>query len=306
MNYYEHHLGDYDGATAHLTWLEDCAYRRLICLYYRTERPLPADTKQVCRLVRATSKAERAAVLQVLEEFFELQDDGWHHDRCDAEIARFQEKSEKARRSVAKRWEAAKAEQPKSGRNTNVSANVDTNVSRPYSDRNTPRARPQTPDPRPQTPVVDGGGTPERPSACAEGSPPAPPTPPSPSPPPSPSVPARTIRDWSPRATIIEALTSPLHGVPRQFVEEQILEFRTYWQDRGGSADSWDAKFLQRCAGQWKRYGHEWVPRPAPPVQRQSAFDALTDRSWAAGLVDETAEPPDDDAPALIGWGGEP
>jgi uncharacterized protein YdaU (DUF1376 family) len=89
MNYYEHHLGDYDGATAHLSWLEDCAYRRLICLCYRSEEPLPADVKQVCRLARTTSKPERDAVQQVLREFFELRDDGWHNIRCDEDIASF-------------------------------------------------------------------------------------------------------------------------------------------------------------------------------------------------------------------------
>ena len=91
MNYYEHHLGDYDSATAHLSWLEDCAYRRMLCLYYRTEAPLPVDVKQVCRLVRASSKPERDAVQQVLTEFFKLSDDGWHNARCDEDIAAFHE-----------------------------------------------------------------------------------------------------------------------------------------------------------------------------------------------------------------------
>lgn len=104
MNYYEHHLGDYDGATAHLTWMEDCAYRRLLCLYYRTESPLPADAKQICRLSRAVSKAERDAVQQVLEEFFDLRDDGWHNDRCDEDIAAFHdtEPEREAKRENAK------------------------------------------------------------------------------------------------------------------------------------------------------------------------------------------------------------
>ena len=30
MNYYEHHIGDYAEATAHLTFVEDAAYSRLI------------------------------------------------------------------------------------------------------------------------------------------------------------------------------------------------------------------------------------------------------------------------------------
>jgi len=89
MNYYEHHIGDFDSATAHLTMLEDAAYRRLISLYYRTERPIPADVKDACRLVRANSKQEREAVAAVLDEFFELRDDGWHNLRCDEEISKF-------------------------------------------------------------------------------------------------------------------------------------------------------------------------------------------------------------------------
>ena len=139
MNYYVHHLGDYDGATAHLSWLEDCAYRRLICLYYRNEAPIPADLKQACRLARATSKQEREAVEQVLGEFFTLADDGWHHDRCDAEVKQYQERSQKARESVSKRW---------ANRDANAvpaQYETDTNVLPAHYEGNTPRARPQTP-----------------------------------------------------------------------------------------------------------------------------------------------------------------
>ena len=91
MNYFELHLGDYAEATAHLTFVEDAAYGRMLRKYYSTEKPLPADLKQVQRLVGARSKDEREAVETVLNEFFTLQDDGWHNARCDAEIARFQE-----------------------------------------------------------------------------------------------------------------------------------------------------------------------------------------------------------------------
>lgn len=89
MNYYEHHIGDFDSATAHLSLLEDAVYRRLICLYYRTEAPIPADVKQACRLVRASTKQERDTVASVLGEFFQLEEDGWHNGRCDQEIERF-------------------------------------------------------------------------------------------------------------------------------------------------------------------------------------------------------------------------
>lgn len=91
MNYYEHHIGDYAEATAHLSFIEDSAYSRLIRKYYATEKPLPMDQKLVQRLVGARSKEEREAVATVLDEFFNLQDDGWHNTRCDKEIANYKE-----------------------------------------------------------------------------------------------------------------------------------------------------------------------------------------------------------------------
>jgi len=108
MNYYEHHIGDYAQATAHLTWLEDAAYSRLLRRYYATETPLPADVSEVQRLVGARTKWERQAVETVLREFFVLREDGWHNARADAEIAKYRARSEKARASIAKRWEAHK------------------------------------------------------------------------------------------------------------------------------------------------------------------------------------------------------
>lgn len=93
MNYYEHHLGDYAEATAHLNFIEDAAYSRLMRKYYATELPLPADVKSVQRLVGARSKEEREAVATILEEFFVLQADGWHNSRCDDEISKYQKKA---------------------------------------------------------------------------------------------------------------------------------------------------------------------------------------------------------------------
>ena len=97
INYYKHHIGDYDSHTAHLSWLEDAAYSRLMRLYYRNESAIPADLGKVCRLVRASSKAERDAVESVLNEFFTLAEDGWHNSRCDAEIDAAKAKAEKNR-----------------------------------------------------------------------------------------------------------------------------------------------------------------------------------------------------------------
>lgn len=94
MNYYEHHIGDYAEATAHLSFVEDAAYSRLIRKYYAQEKPLPADLKAVQRLVGARTKEEKEAVQSVLDEFFTLEDDGWHNGRCDEELRRYHEKAE--------------------------------------------------------------------------------------------------------------------------------------------------------------------------------------------------------------------
>jgi uncharacterized protein YdaU (DUF1376 family) len=106
MNYYEHHIGDYAEATAHLTFIEDATYSRLIRKYYAIEKPLPIEIKLVQRLINARSKEEKNAVVSVLNEFFTLTDQGWRQERCDHEIARFKDKQLKARRSAEGRWQS--------------------------------------------------------------------------------------------------------------------------------------------------------------------------------------------------------
>lgn len=87
MNYYYHHIGDYTTDTAHLSLLEDGAYRRLMDRYYTTEAPLTRDEAALFRLIRARTEEEQAAVRIVLSEFFQATDAGWVHKRCDTEIS---------------------------------------------------------------------------------------------------------------------------------------------------------------------------------------------------------------------------
>ena len=138
MNYYEHHLGDYAQATAHLSFVEDAAYSRLIRKYYAQEKPLPADLAATQRLVSARTKEEKEAVETVLSEFFELRDDGWHNRRCDEEIERYLDKQIKAKRSAEARWNREPA-------HTDGNANA----MRTHSEGNAH----QTPDTNHQTPI---------------------------------------------------------------------------------------------------------------------------------------------------------
>lgn len=138
MNYYEHHLGDWAAATGHLSWDEDMAYTRLLRAYYHHEQAI-AEGQQY-RLAKASTPAQRRAVNTVLAEFFELRDGRYHQKRADAEIARFQDKQAKAKRSAEARWNAGKAQ---SAGNANASADA----MRTHSDGNAH----QTPDTRHQT-----------------------------------------------------------------------------------------------------------------------------------------------------------
>lgn len=106
MNYYAHHIGDFDRATRHLTRTERSIYRDLIELYYDTERALPSDVALLCRKVLARSEEEVQAVTQVLGEFFTATDTGWQHARCEAEL-------DKYRRIGAERHRASMAAKAK-------------------------------------------------------------------------------------------------------------------------------------------------------------------------------------------------
>lgn len=90
MNYYEHHIGDYDKNTSHLTACEDGIYSRMIRRYMDKERPLDVDTKEIKRIVRARNREEKSAVDAILKEFFHFENDGWHHKTCDETIAAYQ------------------------------------------------------------------------------------------------------------------------------------------------------------------------------------------------------------------------
>ncbi|MDF0607056.1 DUF1376 domain-containing protein [Neisseriaceae bacterium TC5R-5] len=90
MHYYEFHLGDDAAATSHLSLLEYAVLTRLNNKCFLLERPLPSDVKATQRLVGARTKREREAVNTMLEEFYVLEEDGWHYPHCDEVIARYQ------------------------------------------------------------------------------------------------------------------------------------------------------------------------------------------------------------------------
>lgn len=157
MNYYPFHVGDYMTHTAHLSPLEDLAYRRLLDLYYISETCLPPDAAACARKIRMRDSL--AEVQQVLSEFFTETPEGWRSQRCDEEIQAMRIKQEKARASAAasvaarakKRTEPAKDEPPLSEGSATFEEPLNersTNVERTLNERSTTVELP-TPTPTP-------------------------------------------------------------------------------------------------------------------------------------------------------------
>ncbi len=102
MHYYQFNIGDYQSHTSHLSEIEDLVYRRLLDWYYLHETPIPLDESEVSRQIRMRSHTESIAI--VLREYFVCTENGWIHHRANKEIAKADEKSEKASASAKVRW----------------------------------------------------------------------------------------------------------------------------------------------------------------------------------------------------------
>lgn len=110
MNYYAFHIGDYASATAHLTSLEDIAYRRLLDRYYMGERPLTSNLDDLCRLTRMRTECERNAVAVVVAEFFICDGEKLISSRAEKELQEYAQKSSKAKASAKVRWDKEKTD----------------------------------------------------------------------------------------------------------------------------------------------------------------------------------------------------
>jgi uncharacterized protein YdaU (DUF1376 family) len=106
MHYFQFNIGDYQSHTAHLSDIEDLAYRRLLDWYYLHECPIPLDLTETARQIRMRSHSD--CITSVLREYFIQTEDGWIHHRANKEIAKVGEKSEKASESAKARWNKAK------------------------------------------------------------------------------------------------------------------------------------------------------------------------------------------------------
>lgn len=124
MNFYPHHIGDFNSATRHLNRIERSVYRDLIEFYYDTEQALPTDIKSLCRKILANTPEETKAVEQVLAEFFKPTENGWYHERCESVILDYKGKSQLASESAIARWQKQKG------------SSGDANAMRTHNERN--------------------------------------------------------------------------------------------------------------------------------------------------------------------------
>jgi uncharacterized protein YdaU (DUF1376 family) len=94
MQSYRFNINDYLAASARLTIHEDLCYRRLLDLYYETEKPLDIEVEKVARAIGYQSHVK--TVIYILDNFFVLTGTGYRNKRCDAELEAYRAKSEKA------------------------------------------------------------------------------------------------------------------------------------------------------------------------------------------------------------------
>jgi hypothetical protein len=257
LNFYKHHIGDYDADTSHLSWLEDMAYTRLMRLYYRREQPIPAEVAQACRLVRATSKQERDAV--------EANEFGQERE---AKAENEKERQRRHREDRRKLFEELRCHDivPPWDTKMDTLRELLRNATKTDLSRVTGVTETQTataiqtpqPDSRYQKPELQRG---ERTS------------PPAPDPPPN----ARSAR-----ATRIPD-DFELTPERRQVAQKHGLEparthenFVNYWKSEGGQRArkvDWDATWAVWCSRETKQTnGH------APPAPRKTRFEEAMDR----------------------------
>ena len=91
MHYYQHHIGDFIKDTSFLTNEEIGIYLKLIWLYYDTEKPLPNNLFQLG--MKTGSRDDQVNLEGLLGMFFvlDMENQCWHHTRCDKEIAHYKQ-----------------------------------------------------------------------------------------------------------------------------------------------------------------------------------------------------------------------
>jgi uncharacterized protein YdaU (DUF1376 family) len=92
------YVGDYLSDTAHLTAEEHGAYLLLIMAYWQAGRSLPNDPKRLALIARVPNE-RWTDVERTLQQFFNVTPTEWQHERIEAELERYRDKVEKAKKA---------------------------------------------------------------------------------------------------------------------------------------------------------------------------------------------------------------
>lgn len=102
------------------------------------EKPIPNDTNWFVRRFQVPYEQ----VETILVEFFDLQEDGWHHGRCDLEIQRFKEliaiASKAGKASAAKRASKKETSTPVQHEDNDISTPVQRPFNQPITNNQEP------------------------------------------------------------------------------------------------------------------------------------------------------------------------
>lgn len=107
MHYYKRHIGDYAKKAGHLTPLEHGVYNLIIDSYY--DREHAPTLLEAMRWARARTEDEKAAVLAVLDEFFDLEGERYSQSRIEEELTAYHGKAEINRKIAIQREELKRA-----------------------------------------------------------------------------------------------------------------------------------------------------------------------------------------------------
>lgn len=106
MIYFRFHIGDWEQKTRLLSPIEKGIYVDLLTYYYSTEHPIVRSNYE--RITRGYTEEEKKAADYVLSTFFTEKDGCYYNKRCEEEIAAWQEKSSKSKKSIKARWDREK------------------------------------------------------------------------------------------------------------------------------------------------------------------------------------------------------
>lgn len=95
MHYYKFNIKDYSYATIRMSLMEDLAFRRMLDLFYETEKPLPFEIANIARLIGMRDHQEE--IRNILNDFWTETESGWINQRAFEEVAEYQARAETAR-----------------------------------------------------------------------------------------------------------------------------------------------------------------------------------------------------------------